>query len=91
MVEKYGVIGIFTLISRGTSSVRPQSERPSDATSVPKSEMSIPISPTDRDPDMDSPQNRQSKKSFHILASESYFVQTKNNRLACISHSHCQN
>ncbi|XP_054282904.1 piezo-type mechanosensitive ion channel component isoform X3 [Macrosteles quadrilineatus] len=61
-------LAISDIKSRGTSSVRPQSEGPSDTTSVPKSEMSIPMSPTERDPDMDSPQTRQSKKSFHILA-----------------------
>lgn len=51
------------------------SERPSEGSSIPKSEMSIPMSPTDTQPP-DS-YSREPKKSFHLLSSKiNYFLVT---------------
>lgn len=55
---------------RGTSSVRP-SERPSDGSSIPKSEMSIPMSQTDtRFTDAESRPRSSMRRPFRILTSK---------------------
>uniref|UniRef100_A0A1B6DCY7 Uncharacterized protein n=1 Tax=Clastoptera arizonana TaxID=38151 RepID=A0A1B6DCY7_9HEMI len=67
-------LAISDIKSRGTSSVRP-----SDNTSIPKSEMSIPMSPTETVPPEGRPEDRQQlepvfkhKKSFHFIEDMSH-------------------